>query len=207
MIIENIIESAKLLNKNILIVATPRSGTHALGSLFESTDSAVQNLGEICRADGTDPLVDIQQIYQHSNLKVAHIVQLSAKIALSANLAILKQHALIINLKRRNKVKQFASWMYFHNTGGVNGKWHNHDINDTILRPGSITVSSEDIDLFVTEQLTDDFFVPDHVLYYEDLTFDRSEVKKNRYSFDLPTVFSNLDYVEQRLKNWNYYSV
>ena len=205
--ISTILDSAKNLKKNILIIATPRSGTHALGSLFDSTDSTVQNLGEICLADGVDPLIDIKQIYQHDNLRVAHIVQLSAKIALSADIKTLKQHALIVNLKRRNKVSQFASWMYFHKTGGVNGKWHNHSAADTSLVPGSILVSAEDVDLFVVEQLTDDFFLPDYVLYYEDLNFNRSAYTKNQYSFDLQEIFSNLDYVEQRLKNWNYYDV
>lgn len=192
-------------NKNVLIIGTPRSGTHALGSLFNATDKRFTNLGEICLNDESDPLVDIQRVYQHTHPLVAHIVQLSAKIALSADLATLKQHTVIINLKRRNKVSQFASWMYFHRTGGVNGKWHNHTSADTSLQPGSITVTKEDVDLFVTEQLTDDFFCSDYVLYYEDLNFEQSFFKKNQYQFSIEQVFDNLDYVEKRLANWKYY--
>ena len=198
-------ESAAQQNKNVLIIGAPRSGTHALGSLFANERKFI-NLGEICVNDGyTDPLVDIQRMYQHTRPVIAHIVQLSAKIALSADLASIKQHTIIVNLKRRNKVRQFASWMYFHNTGGVNGKWHNHIESDTSLMPGSITVTKEDIDLFVTEQLTDDFFCADHVFYYEDLNFDKASFKKNQYRFNIEQVFSNLDYVEQRLGNWKYY--
>lgn len=200
-----ILEAAHQQNKNVLIIGTPRSGTHALGSLLNAVDKRFTNLGEICLNDGSDPLIDIQRMYQHTRPVVAHIVQLSAKIALSVNLTILKQHTIIINLKRRNKVYQFASWMYFHSIGGINGKWHNHTESDTSVQPGSITVTKEDVDLFVTEQLTDDFFSPDYVLYYEDLNFEQSSYKKNRYQFSIEKIFNNLDYVQQRLTNWKYY--
>lgn len=205
--LSNIIDSAVKQNKNILIIGTPRSGTHVLGSLFAANNKLIVNLGEICLANGVDPLIDIQRIYQHNYIKVAHIVQLSAKIALSADLKTLKEHTVIVNLKRQDKVRQFASWMYFHNTGGVNGKWHNHVESDTSLIPGSITVTAEDINLFVTEQLTDNFFCPDYVLYYEELNFEQSSsYKKNRYSFNIEELFSNLDYVKQRLSSWKYYN-
>jgi hypothetical protein len=202
--LENIVEAARQQNKNILIIATPRSGTHALGSLFGKISG--NNLGEICKNDGTDPLIDIQQMYKHDHLKIAHIVQLSAKIVLSCDLKTLKQHTLIVNLKRQDKVAQFASWMYFHHTGGVNGKWHNHTESDTKLSKGSITASAEDIDLFITEQLTDNFFCPEYILYYENLNFEKSLYKKNRYNFDLAQIFSNLDYVQQRLAHWTYHN-
>lgn len=198
-----IVESAQQQNKNILIIGTPRSGTHALASLFDN--SKIQNLGEIHQHNGTGPLINIEKMYAHNNLKIAHIVQLSAKIVLSLDLKTLKQNTIIVNLKRRNKVRQFASWMYFHASGGVNGRWHNHTEQDSSLRPGSITVTAEDIDLFVTEQLTDDFFLPDCVLYYEDINFSQAKFNKNRYSYDIEQIFNNLDYVKQRLENWAYY--
>lgn len=203
--LNEILNQAQQLNKNVLIIGTPRSGTHALGSTFQTLDTAFNNLGEICKNDGTDPLEDIKQIYNHTTPTVAHIVQLSAKTALSPQLDVLKQHAIIVNLKRNNKVKQFASWIYFHKTGGVNNlKWHNHKSSDTLLTPHSITVTSEDIDLFVIEQLTDDFFLPDYVLFYEGLKFDSKNFKKNEYSFNIEEMFTNLDYVTQRLGNWKY---
>lgn len=200
-----ILEVAHQQNKNVLIIGTPRSGTHALGSLCNAADKRFANLGEICMNNGSDPLDDIQRVYQHTHPLVAHIVQLSAKIVLSADLATLKQHTVIVNLKRRDKISQFASWMYFHYTGGVNGKWHNHVASNTSLQPGTITITKEDIDLFVTEQLTDNFFCPDYVLYYEDLNFEQSLFKKNQYQFSIEQIFDNLDYVKQRLGNWKYY--
>ena len=205
--LNDILNQAQQLNKNILIIGTPRSDTHALGSTFRALDTTFNNLGEICINDGTDPLEDIKQIYKHTTPTIAHIVQLSAKITLSSEVDILKEHAVIVNLKRNNKVRQFASWMYFHKTGGVDSKWHNHRTTDTVLLPNSIEVTSEDIDLFVTEQLTDDFFQSDYVLFYEDLNFASVQYQKNQYSFEIEKIFSNLDYVEHRLANWKYSAV
>ncbi len=201
----DILKQARQLNKNILIIGTPRSGTHALGSTFRKIDTTFINLGEICKNDGNDPLEDIKQIYNHTTPLISHIVQLSAKIALSPWVDVLKQHAIIVNLKRNNKVKQFASWMYFHKTGGVNSlKWHNHEASDTVLSPRSITVTAEDIDLFLVEQLTDDFFLSDYVLFYECLNFSSADFKQNKYSFNIEEIFTNLDYVNQRLIDWKY---
>jgi hypothetical protein len=205
--LNNIIEIAKLQGKNILIIGTPRSGTHALGETLNAIDSSSINLGEICKNNGIDLLDDIKQIYNHSTTKIAHIVQLSAKIALSPCVDLLKHHTILINLKRNNKVRQFASWMYFHRTGGVDGKWHNHEPSDTKLQPNSLTVTPEDLDLFVVEQLTDDFFQSDYVLFYEDLRFTSVQYQKNQYSFEIEKIFSNLDYVEHRLANWKYSAV
>ena len=202
----DILKQARQLNKNILIIGTPRSGTHALGSTFQKLDTTFINLGEICKNDDVnDPLEDIKKIYNHTTPLISHIVQLSAKIALSPWVDVLKQHAIIVNLKRNNKVKQFASWMYFHKTGGVNNlKWHNHEASDTALSPHSITVTAEDIDLFLVEQLTDDFFLSDYVLFYEYLNFSSADFKQNKYSFNIEKIFTNLDYVNQRLIDWKY---
>jgi hypothetical protein len=200
----DILTQARNTNKNILIIGTPRSGTHALGSSFNVLDTEFINFGEICKNNGTDPLEDIKKIYNHDILSVSHIVQLSAKIALAPLIDSLKEHVLIVNLKRHNKVRQFASWMYFHRTGGVFGKWHNHESSDTKLQPNSVTVTPEELDLFVVEQLTDDFFQSDYVLFYEDLHFNSVHYQKNQYSFEIEKIFSNLDYVEHRLAKWKY---
>jgi hypothetical protein len=201
----SIIEDARQQNKNILIIGTPRSGTHALGSSFYSIDNTLNNFGEICKNDDLNhPLNDIKKIYSHEKLSVAQVVQLSAKIALAPEIDNLKSHAIIVNLKRNNKVDQFASWMYFHKTGGVNGTWHNHRQSDTKIEPGSIIVTKEDIDLFIIEQITDDFFLADYVVFYEDVAFDSAHYKKNQYSFALEKIFSNLEYVRERLDHWKY---
>jgi hypothetical protein len=197
-----IIADAQQQNKNILIIGSPRSGTHALGALFRFADNSLNNLKEICKNDGSNPQIDITKMYRHEKILVAHIVQLSAKIALAPDVGTLKQHNIIVNLKRNNKVSQFASWMYFHKTGGVNGTWHNHLESDTTLLPHSITATQTDIDHFIIEQLTDNFFLADYVLFYENLVFESTMYKKNQYSFPIENIFSNIDYVKERLGHW-----
>ena len=61
--------------------------------------------------------------------------------------------------------------------------------------------------IHTVEQLTDDFFQSDYVLFYEDLHFTSVQYQKNQYSFEIEKIFSNLDYVEHRLANWNYSAV
>ena len=105
--------------KNILILGSPRSGTHALGSHL-SNQMRLQNLGEICLSDGeTDARIDIQRIMTPSIPSVAQVVQMISKIQISGMVNQIKQTCEIICLRRRNKVYQFASWIYFRCTNLV----------------------------------------------------------------------------------------
>ena len=191
--------------KNILIFGSPRSGTHALSSKI-SKEQGLINLGEICLTDGKiDPQVDIQRIFDSTNgRKVAHIVQMSSKISLGGMVTNIKEHCEIIVLRRRDKLKQFSSWMYFHKAGGVMIKWHNHKRSDMLIQKREIEASRSDIDQFLLEQMIDDFFQPDQILYYEDIDFSNSNYQKNQYSWELPLIFSNLDFVKEELNNWQY---
>jgi hypothetical protein len=166
----------------------------------------MQYLGEICTIkDLPDPWNEIKILEQVKPLKIAHLVAYISKIRLTTEVQNIKKTSILVNLQRRNKVDQFASWMYFHLTGGINGKsWHNHKIEDTMMGPVSITVTDNDIDQFITEQTIDFFFCPDETVFYEDLNFDFSKYKKNQYKFYLPSIFKNLDYVRSRLENWRY---
>lgn len=191
--------------KNILILGSARSGTHALGSHL-SNQLCTRNLGEICIIDEvTDPRVDIQRIMDLSVPSVAHLVQMSSKVKISDMVGEIKQKCEIICLRRRNKVQQFASWIYFHRTGGVFRSWHNHQHDEMRLEKNSITVSEQDVDQFLLEQMLDAFFMPDRTIYYEDCDFALSDVKKNLYAWDLSLIFSNLDYVRSRLGNYYYH--
>ena len=202
----HILQKSKDQNKNILIIGSARSGTHALGSQLSNADLQRQYLGEICTVkDLPDPWNEIKVLAKVEPLKIAHLVAYTSKIRLTAEVQNIKKTSLLINLQRRNKVDQFASWMYFHLTGGIDGKaWHNHDIEDTIIEPATITASEQDIDQFIAEQTIDFFFCPDETVFYEDLTFDFSTYKKNQYKLYLPDIFTNLDYVRSRLENWRY---
>lgn len=202
--IDEILSQARESNKNILIIGCPRSGTHALGSLIHQLDPNFENLGEIFRNTDNNMLGDLKKICSHDRSLVSHAVQLASKVFLAPYVDTIKDHAILINLKRNNKIKQFASWMYFNKVGGYMNVAHNHTIKDTALTPGSITVAAEDVDRFIVEQLTDDFFLADHVLFYENLNFNKSKIQQNQYSFDIEKIFANLDYVKKRLAGWVY---
>ena len=62
----------------------------------------------------------------------------------------------------------------------------------------------QDLIQFMLEQLVDYYFLPDFNLCYEDLTFTQKRYQKNEFAFPIETMFSNLEYVEQYLKNWQY---
>lgn len=206
--IENIIQSARDKNKNILIIGSPRSGTHALASEITALSGAI-NQGEICKVGYcTDPWQDISQLNNMTRLTVAHIVQLTPKLTLAEDVDRIKQRNVIINIKRSNKVDQFASWIYFRvlDPTGLHG-WHNHTAEKTRVAPNQIVASEQDIMQFKLEQLIDDYFLPDFKLHYEALAFDKQKkFKRNTFSFPLPQIFSNLDYVEQQLGSWKYSS-
>jgi len=204
--LEQIIESAKTQQKNILIISSPRSGTHALGSEI-STLSGCDNLGEICMTGYCDnPWTDIDKLANADKLTVAHMVQLTPKIILAKDIGRIKKSNIIVSVKRRDKVKQFASWMYFRvlDPTGLYG-WHNHTKVKTKLTPGQIEAQETDITQFKLEQLVDDYFLPDFKLCYEDLTLDKQKKwRRNEFAFPLPEIFSNLDYVKQHLEPWHY---
>jgi hypothetical protein len=169
-------------------------------------DTKFKNHGEIFKSNRThtELLDDLIEICSHKTSSISHVVQLSGKVFLSPYVDTLKDHMIIVNLKRNNKIKQFASWMYFKKIGGHMNKAHNHEIQDTNTTPGSITVTHEDIDRFIVEQLTDDFFLADYILYYENLDLKQSHYQQNQYSFPIETIFSNLEYVNERLLGWKY---
>jgi hypothetical protein len=204
--LDHIIESAKTQQKNILIISSPRSGTHALGSEISAL-LGCDNLGEICMVGYCDnPWTDIDRLVNKNKLTVAHLVQLTPKIILAEDVDRIKKSNVVVNIKRRDKVKQFASWMYFRvlDPTGLYG-WHNHTTNKTKLKPGDIEAQETDITQFKLEQLIDDYFLPDFKLCYEDLTFNNQKSwRRNEFAFPLPEMFSNIDYVKKHLESWQY---
>lgn len=192
-------------NKHILVLASARSGSHALCSHL-SVNYHRHNMGEICRQDGvTDIDRDLSKFLDQPQSSVASLVQMDSKVRLSARVSEIKKNCTIVQLRRRDKVKQFASWIYFHRSGSVFRSWHNHRPEQMYIEPGTVEVTSQDIDQFLLEQIIDDFFAPDQVLYYEDLDFSKSQIRKNVYAWDLPNMFSNLDFVKANLADWKYH--
>lgn len=204
-IFDQIVQLARQQNKNILVIGSPRSGTHAVGS--ELADRAqAQYLGEICVVDGRKhPWADVELLYNTSQTTVAQIVQLTPKIQLAPTVHTIKKHTVIVNVFRKDKVKQFSSWMYFKNLDHNQDQlWHNHKEENTKIQQYSIQAQEQDIVQFMLDQIIDFYFLPDFNLCYEDLTFTQKRFHKNRFSYPLETIFSNLDFVKQFLENWNY---
>lgn len=203
--IEKIITKARDQNKNILIIGSPRSGTHALGAeISKSTNGKL--LGEICTTSAPGAYwKEINQLYETPILTIGQLVQLSPKIKLAGEVATIKKHTVVVNIRRRDKVKQFASWIYFRVMDPTYRQpWHNHLATQTRHQQGSIQVSEQQLEQFILEQMVDDFFLPDFQLCYEDLVFTQTKFFKNQFAFPVELIFSNLDFVKEYLANWQY---
>jgi hypothetical protein len=200
-----ILKDSQIQNKNILIIGSPRSGTHALGSELAKLSNA-KYLGEICKAsDDPDPWNEIKLLYNTTGLTIGQIVQMTSKLYLAHDVGTIKHHTIIVNIRRRDKVKQFASWAYFQlrDPTAFRG-WHNHKVGSTNVQPHSVEATDHYITQFILEQLLDDYFLPDYNLCYEDLLFTQTNYQKNEFAFPIEQMFSNLDYVKERLANWQY---
>lgn len=203
--IDRIVCAATESNKHILIMGSARSGTHALGALLASKLQTHVNLKEVCGVDRRQrPWDDILQFYKKDRLLIGHIVGFTSKIKLSADVARIKEHCIVVNIKRNNKVDQFSSWMYFHKTQAPFELWHNHAPDQMLLKPGSIEATMFDIEQFIIEQIVDDFFLPDFVVDYEHTDLNTPGYKKNQFKFDIRQIFSNLEFVETELEHWHY---
>jgi len=190
-------------DKNVLILGAPRSGTHALASIIEKHNPQLQYLGEICQHQTSEePWEEFKLFYDNTPKKLAHVVQYRSKIFSLPSLEKIKKHTVLIELRRRNKIKQFASWMFFKHIGALYE--FQHDGQD-YLPPGSLTATLEDIESFIVSQLIDMAFDPDYIWYYEDLDLRKSSVRKNQYVYPIEQIFSNLDLVEKHLADWKYY--
>lgn len=206
LVFDKIIQQAIQQNKNILVIGSPRSGTHALGDELSRRITGSNYLGEICMvSDQPNSHQQIQALYDTDRITVAQVVQLIPKIQLAKNIDEIRSHAVIVNIRRKDKVKQFASWIYFRvaDPTALHG-WHNHTQEKTRVTQNSIAVQPQDMEQFMLEQMIDDYFLPDFRLCYEDLTFTRTSYQKNTFAFPLEQIFSNLDYVTQCLGDWNY---
>jgi hypothetical protein len=200
--IYQITNQALQTRKNILILGSPRSGTHALASLIYHQAPSFQYLGEICKStDHRYPWHEIDRMMTTSPLRIAHIVQTFSKTFLISKVNQIHENNICVSLRRRDKVKQFASWMFFKHIGFI----YNFD-HKTIdyVAPGSIKVTVDDIQNFVIDQIIDNHFHCDFTLYYEDIDFQQSSFKKNQYAYPIEQVLENFDMVKEYLQDWTY---
>lgn len=206
MVITQIIQDARLQQKGILIFGSPRSRTHALGDML-ANKSNFENFGEICRVGYVENFWDDIDLLISKNPTIGQIVQLSAKIELARNTPKLKDNFLIVNIIRKDKVKQFSSWFYSRilDPTALYG-WHNYKKDETKVGRGTQVANKEHIDQFKLEQIVDSYFLPDYTLYYEDTNFDSANYQKNEYAFPVEEIFKNIDYIRLELENWKYVS-
>ena len=177
-------------DNNVLIIGAPRSGTHALASVIHQQNPQMQYLGEIgMHQASTTPWKDFKTFHNNQPQKLAHAVQAYGKIFALSEVTQIKKHTTIVEIRRRNKVKQFASWMFFKHIGAIYNFQHN---GQDYIEPGSLTVSLKDIENFIIDQIIDTAFNPDYTVYYEDLDLTQSKIKKmfmyiqlNKYSLIL----------------------
>jgi hypothetical protein len=203
--LDTIVHTALESNKHILIMGSARSGTHALGTAVAKRLPSFVYLHEVCGVDHRpSPWDDILNFYSHAKPLIGHIVGFTSKIKLTPCVEKIKEHCVVVNIKRNDKVRQFASWMYFHKTQAPFELWHNHLPSDMLLTPGSIEATEQDIEQFIIEQIVDDFFLPDFVVDYENTDLSNERYTKNQYAFALEHIFSNLDFVKQQLGDWHY---
>jgi len=189
-------------DKNILILGSPRSGTHALASVIHQQNPQVKYFGEIGMHQRRDECwKDFELFYSKHPRKLAHAVQSHGKLFALSKTQQIKKHTIIISLRRRNKIKQFTSWMFFKHIGAIYN--FQHDGQDYI-EPGSLTVTLDDIESFINDQIIDTSFNVDHTLYYEDLILSQSGIKKNNYVYPIEQIFANLELVNEHLGNWQY---
>lgn len=204
--LEQIVHAAKAANKHMLVLAAPRTGTHALCQTLTKISNA-RNFGEICKTGYCeDPWTDIDNFVNSDTVAVASVVQLTAKITLAENVEKIKQQCVIVNIKRQDLISQFTSWMYFRvlDPTCLYG-WHNHTAQKTKVKPGEIVATQEDINQFKVEQMLDEYFLPDFRLCYENVDFSQQiKYRKNQFSFPLPQMFANLDFVEHQLSSWKF---
>lgn len=189
-------------NKNILILASARSGSHALASSLRCLYPDIQYLKEICRAEtNSHPWLEIASMFAVNPMKLAHITQARSKIFLVQTASDIKRSCVTVELRRRDKVRQFGSWVYFRHLGAQ----YNFDHKGAnYVDPGSITVDMQDIEQFLVEQIIDMCFDADFVVYYEDLDLTTSLVQPNQYAYPIEQCIKNLDLVQTYLRNWQY---
>jgi hypothetical protein len=200
--LEKIFNQPGIDKKNILILGAPRSGTHALASVLKQQHLHLTYFGEIAMAQkGSCPWKDIEIFFDTTPCKLAHIVQSYGKLFALPAVDRIKEHTVIVEIRRRDKVKQFASWMFFKHIGAIYNFQHS---GQDYIEPGSLTVTLQDIESFIIDQIIDYAFAPDYTLYYEDLRLSESYIKKNQYVYPIEQLFSNLELVNEYLGNWKY---
>jgi hypothetical protein len=195
-----------LTKKGIIIIGSPRSGTHYLADgLYKKCKISNKKLvGEIYDTfdiDTRNILKNLEELKQIENFTFSHIVQFIPKNLLVNYVDEIKEDYYVINIRRKNKIEQYRSWCMARMT------WKHiktHSVNwELIKNELPFIVTNEDIDNFIVEQNTDYLWKPDEIVYYEDIKLESSFVK-NAYTETFEELFSNANLIFERLADFKY---
>lgn len=199
--------------RGVLVIGTPRCGSHALchGLYNSSTEKNSKFLGEILKETDTPDHTKILEYWDRvenenqNNFVYASIVQLFSKTWMSAFYSDRFDDYIIINLRRRNKVKQYMSWCVFRAQMKSSIIRHSptyEEYRDFLLWKTTL----EDIEMFMTEQLMDYALKSDFVVYYEDIDFSSlgTEFKKNHNLLNENLIMSDPELVNRILLDFKY---
>jgi len=146
------------------------------------------------------PWQDLELFCQpHPIPLLAHVVQSRAKIGALNLVDSIKKHSYVIVLRRRDKISQFASWIYFRS---IKYKYNFDHRGQDYVAPDTYQVTYDDLLYFATNLIVDDYYDPNLVLYYEDIDFATSSIRKNQYSFDPTLMIRNIDMVKKFFADW-----
>jgi hypothetical protein len=194
--------------KGVIVVGTPRCGSHMLiSTLFRLFGRRNDELvGEINYTDYT-----IEEFHRNNNFVFASLVDHTLKSLLARNRLILADYQLI-NLRRRDKVKQYLSYCILRKQMAFdefheNYHFDKHSVNKKIFinyTPWASTVG--DIHDFLAQQYIDYAFPSASVLYYEDiLKLDLgSDYKKNSYLLPPEKLVTDYELVKEILGPFSY---
>lgn len=194
--------------KGIIVIGSARSGSHFLtDALFrQCTKLDKILLGEIYKSwDRRHILKNLNEIKANTNFVFASIVQFVPK-----NLLIQHRHEFadyyIVNLRRRDKIAQYASWCLARSTWKESIS--HSPIWELVKKELPFTSTDDDIDQFIIEQNFDYIWPADCTIYYEDLLSLNlsSKFKKNELLGTYVDIFSNYGVVKERLDKFKYYN-
>ena len=192
--------------KGILVISSPRSGTHMMTSILANTIDIKNkiNINEIYvnnvdKLNILQQLKDIEQQYSEKFI-IASIVQWYVINLLIPHWDYLKDYY-IIDLRRYDKIAQYTSWCILQASGQYNPSVESYQH----LLP--ITVDIEHVERFIASQNICYAIKADKVLYYEDVVKlnQFSSTKKNYYPIDVNDIFSDYEIIYKLLGNYQYH--
>ena len=144
-----------------------------------------------------------RELHNESDLKdpsgISQITKSSLKYKLLTTHKSFLENKSIHILRRRNKVEQFRSWLFFRAMKKHNGMIYNNPLD-------KMTIDDKILNLFLSEQIIDYSFTPDKIVYYEDIIKEHTSkrFKKNIYNVDMKDFITNWEEVEYKLGLFEY---